>query len=199
MATIVLPQGAPDDMSMTRFKAIADNYGSLAKQCRFAVIIRPTGRRVADMATNMRDITYLCTTAEFPGRAVEPMANRYYGPEFNLPRNSKYPDSMNLAILCRARSQERKMFDDWMDIINPPDNWNFEYRDNYVAQVDVYHFAEFGEEKTDRAPIATYQWSLVDAYPMEVSETQVTWADQDVLSLSVSFSYRYWKRPLTTV
>ena len=115
-----------------------------------------------------------------------------------MPRNSKYPDTINFSILCRAQSFERKMFDDWMDVINPIDNWNFEYRDNYVAQIDIYQFAEYSTDKSDRAPVATYQWSLIDAYPMEISEQQVTWADQELATLSVTFSYRYWKRPIVS-
>jgi hypothetical protein len=145
----------------------------------------------------MTDLVYLCDAAEFPGRGLDMMVPRYYGPEFNLPRNSKYPESIDLSIICRSESNERKWFDDWMDIVNPINSFNFRYRDQYVAQIDVYQFADYGISNESNAPKAVYQWSLNDAWLFNVAEQQVTWADNDILRLSVSFSYRYWSRPTT--
>jgi hypothetical protein len=195
MATGLNIINPPDDLTMTRFFATSDADGSLAKECRFIVRILPVGASVANMASNMGDLMYLCDAAEFPGRGMDLMTPRYYGPEFNLPRNSKYPESIDLSIICRSESNERKMFDDWMDIINPVDNFNFQYRANYVARIDVFQFAEYPNVRKATAPKAVYQWSLNDAWPMNVAEQQVTWANQDVLRLSVSFTYRYWSRP----
>ena len=43
--------------------------------------------------------------------------------------------------------------------------------------------------------LTEYQWSLLRAYPMQVHPQAVTWADQDLLRLQVSFAYKYWDRP----
>lgn len=191
----VRPQNPPSDLPLTRFRAVSDSYGSLAKQCRFIVRITPSGSSVASLGTALQDFIYLCEAAEYPGRGMDIMENRYYGPTFNLPRNSKYAGVIDLSFICRTESIERQIFDDWMDIINPINTFNFEYRTNYAAQVDVFQFAEYPQQQGASAPKAVYQWSLVDAWPMQLSEQQVTWADNDILRLSVSFSYRYWTRP----
>ena len=43
-------------------------------------------------------------------------------------------------------------------------------------------------------PIATYGWRLNKAWPTLVNPQQVTWADQDILRLQVTFTYKYWDR-----
>lgn len=198
MATITPNQ--PRDFTMTQMRAVLDNLGGPAKQCRFAVRILPATSNnflVANgMAPFMRDLTYLCESAELPGRGFDYAQVRYYGPNLNLPYNSKYADELTLTFLCRADSVERQFFDDWMDIINPINSFDFSYPENYYCEIQLYQLAEYSfMQNMPTAPVANYQWSAVQAWPILVNAQPVTWADQDILRLSVTFTYRYWYRP----
>lgn len=196
-----LPQNAPRNLDVNTFRAKLDGYGSVAKGCRFAVRILPagTGNLLQGLGYGpfMQDLTFVCESADLPGRGFDIVESRYYGSSFNLPRNSKYQGA-DFSFICRTESMERQFFDDWMEVINPTNIWDFNYAKQYYCKIEIFQFAEFGEQ-TGRAGTGVhkpvYQWNLYQAWPMLVNPQQVTWAETDILRLSVSFAYRYWSRP----
>lgn len=194
MATIPIT-GAPENLTMEDFKAISEDYGGLVRACRFAAVIRPTGRFITSLSNVVEDLTYLCEVAEMPGRGFMNVDLRYYGPNFKLPFQSQYED-MNMTFLCRTTSLERQFFDDWMLVINPVNTWDFNYRDDYRSEIDIFQFGEFGVEDQDSAgPEAVYRFTLHNAYPVLVNPQPVTWADADQFQrLIVSFTYTHWSR-----
>lgn len=195
MASINI-ENAPTALDMQTFRAISASYGSLAKSCRFAVKITPTGISnplTQYVSTMFRDLVYLCEVAEFPGRGFQNVDLRYYGPNFKMPFQSTYED-INLTFLCRAQSLERQLFDDWMDLINPITSYDFNYRDDYASQIDIYQFSEFKAEGSTVGPSAEYMFTLKDAWPVLVNPQPVTWADDQFLRLGVTFTYTKWSR-----
>jgi len=193
MASIPI-ENAPRALDMESFKAVSEDYGSLAKSCRFAVRILPTGinnplRQYYDM---FRDLVYLCEVAEFPGRGFESISYRYYGPEQKQPFQTRYED-INLTFLCRSESPERELFDDWMDLVHPITTYDFNYKDDYACQIDIFQFSEYdtiGYGSSD----PEYMFSLKDAWPTLVNPQPVTWADDQFLRLGVTFTYSRWTR-----
>jgi hypothetical protein len=188
-------QNAPAAFDMDTFRSVMSDYGSLAKSCRFAVRILPTGvdnplKQYYDM---FEDLIYLCEVAEFPGRGFQNVDLRYYGPSFKMPFQTSYED-MNLTFLCRAQSPERQLFDDWMDLINPVTTFDFNYRDDYACQIDIFQFSEQDMKRGYGTMDPEYMFSLKDAWPVLVSPQQVTWADDQFLRLGVTFTYTKWMR-----
>lgn len=176
---------------MGRFRSVLDTGGSLAKACRYIVAIRPQ----TTIKSFPRELHYLCETAEFPGRGFSVVQTRYYGPSQMYPVNSEY-QPLSLTFMCRSDSQERRFFDDWLDLINPVDNFNFEYPEKYYCEIEVYQYAEYGERGyATPTPHISYQWRLMKAWPTLVSPQPVSWGDQDILRMNVSFAYKYWDRP----
>lgn len=183
----------PTNLSMNDVKSALDNAGQYAKSCRFLVLIKGAGASITNIMNGTKDFMYLCDAVEFPGRGFDVTQVRYNGPSQVFPNNVMY-NQASLSFLCRTMSAERAFFDDWMDIINPTSNWNFEYADNYYGTINIYQIAEYGAEGTSK-PFATYGWTLNKAWPTLVAPQQVTWNDQDVLRLQVTFAYKYWDRP----
>ena len=193
MASIPI-ENAPRALDMESFKAVSEDYGSLAKSCRFAVRILPTGinnplRQYYDM---FRDLIYLCEVAEFPGRGFQNVDLCYYGPSFKMPFQTSYED-INLTFLCRSQATERQLFDDWMDIINPINTYDFNYRDDYACEIDIFQFSEYDTEGYGSSD-PEYMFSLKDAWPTLVNPQPVTWADDQFLRLGVTFTYSRWTR-----
>lgn len=184
---VVNISNAPQPISMTDFKAVSDMYGGLAKSCRFAVRINPQGRLIQQISGGFQnELIYLCEAAEYPGRGFNNIDHRYYGPNFKLPYQSVYED-MTLTFLCRNGSIERLFFDNWQTIINPPDTFDFNYKSDYKAQIEIFHIDDSGE--------AQYHFSLLDAFPVLLNPQQLTWADDQFLRLGVTFTYTSWTRP----
>lgn len=178
---------APQSLSMLDFKAISDDYGGPAKSCRFAVRINPQGRLIQQIAGGFtQDLVYLCEAAEYPGRGFLNVDVRYYGPNIKLPYQPTYED-ITLTFICRNASFERQFFDDWQVLINPPNTFDFNYRDDYRAQIEIFHLDEENNPQ--------YYFTLLDAYPVLVNPQQLTWGDDQFLRLGVTFSYSWWVRP----
>ena len=185
----------PANLTMTDVMGFASAFGGYAKSCRYVVRIAPQGEFLLKSGYSdfMRQLSYLCEVAEMPGRSFMNMDNRYYGPNFKIPYQSVYED-MTLTFLCRQKSFERQFFDDWMEIINPTNLWDFNYRDQYTSEINVYQLADYGASAEADAPAAMYQWTLHQAYPIVVAPQPVTWADDNFQRISVSFTYSHWSR-----
>lgn len=187
MATVPI-SNAPKAFNMNDFKAITEKYGSLAKAHRFAVRLKPAGSWLANYSGFMPDLSYLCEIAEIPGRGFMNMDVRYYGPSNKLPFQSSYED-ISMSFLCRNAALERQFFDDWMTIINPVNTFDFNYRDDYVSEIDIFQYSNVGDEHE-----AQYWITLHDAYPINLNPQPVQWADDQVQKLVMTFTYSYWTR-----
>ena len=196
----------PTNLRMTDFYAYAGKFQSLAKSSRFAVRIIPSGNnsllRRFGYSSFMRDFTYLCESAEFPGRGfMNADVKGYYGPDFKVPFQTEYQETA-MSFICRADSFEREFFDDWMEIINPTRTFDFSYKDDYVCQIEMFQFSDVGRRTPSTVqndseftePLATYAWTFHDAYPILVNPQPVTWADDNFQRLAVNFTFTKWTR-----
>jgi len=189
-------------LRLERFRSVMNYYGP-AKSSRFMVIFSPKNPNFNNLtgfpqaASRIRtELPYLCEAAELPGRGFQSVDARYYGPNEKLPFQTTFED-INLTFICRAKSLERQFFDDWMNIVHPPNDYNLFYRDDYSCDIDIFHFSDapLKEGLGDAGTQAQYYFKLHDAYPTIVNPQTVTWADSEFLRLAVSFTYVRWTRP----
>lgn len=192
----------PARLTMLDVSAAINSLGGPAKECRWAARVVPAGVNHVlgrlGYTEFMEDLVYLCEATSFPGRSFDVSEVRYYGPSLVLPRNPKYEQSHSMTFLCRQESFERQLFDDWLEMINPSTTWDFRYPTEYYCEIQLFQLAEYAADRTNAAatePKATYAWSLLQAWPIQVNPQEVTWAGQDLLRLTVTFAYRYWQRP----
>ena len=185
----------PANLTMRDLQAVSSAYGGLAKSSRYVIRIIPQGKFLLQLGYSdfMKQLPYLCEVAEMPGRSFLNMDHRYYGPAFKIPYQSVYEDT-TMTFLCRTKSYERQFFDDWMEIINPTNLWDFNYRDDCMAEIQVYQLADYGETANATAPAAMYQWTIFQAFPIVVNAQPVTWADDNFQRLTVTFTYDHWHR-----
>lgn len=184
---------APSNLTMIDFRAINDMFGSLAKSHRFIARIRPSGAFVQGRIGILRDLTYLCEVGELPGRGLTTADVRYYGPNQKLPYQTTYED-ITLNFLCRSASLEREFFDDWQRAINPMNSWDFNYRDDYSAFIDVFQYSEYSLDG-GFSPTAEYLITMHNAYPILVNPQPMTWSDDIFQRLVVTLTYTHWTRP----
>lgn len=185
----------PADLTMRDMMAYSSAFGGLAKSSRYFVRIIPQGNLLAGLGYNqfVGQLSYLVEAAETPGRGFQQIDVRYHGPNIKLPIQTSYEDT-TMTFLCRTQSFERQFFDDWMEIINPTNLWDFNYKDEYRAEIQVFQLADFGTDQNSTAPVAMYQWTLHEVHPIVVNPQPVTWADDNFQRLSVAFTYTKWTR-----
>lgn len=180
---------APTNLDMNAIQSIIKQYGGLAKTCRFVVQFKtPPALLSLGYGGLVTDLTYLCEATEFPGRQFLNAEYRTYGPTYKIPFMSEYGD-IAMNILCRTDFYERQMFDDWLEIINPGNTWDFNYRNQYAVPLSLFQLSE-GENHA-----AKYAFSLLDCFPIAVAAQPATWADDNIQRLNVTFTYTKWRRP----
>ena len=201
MATIKLPNSpALTSFGLDKFRGQMNTHGGPAKSNRFRVNIFPRAidskfqNLIGGSASILNDIPFLCESAEIPGRGLESVDARYYGPNQKLPFQTRYED-MNLVFICRTRFLERQFFDDWMNIIHPNNTYDFLYLEDYSCNIEIFSLSDVATAVGEgENTYGQYKVTLEDAYPVLVNPQPITWADSEFLRLGVSFTYKRYKR-----
>jgi len=88
---------------------------------------------------------------------------------------------------------EKTFFDDWMEIINPTPaslpfgQFNMGYKEDYASpDLTITHYDTNGNR--------TYAVKFIDAYPIDSHPLSLSWADDSIIRLTVSFAYTRWER-----
>jgi hypothetical protein len=194
----------PERLTMTDFHSMSSMYNGLGKSSRFIVRIQPSGvnSKLTKYRNMMPQLQYLCESAELPGRGFMHIDLSYHGPKFKVPYMTEYQETA-MTFLCRNKSFEREFFDDWMELINPTNTFDFEYKDSYKAEIHMYQMSDTPlikqneqreETQSKTEPYASYAWTLHDAFPVLVNPQPVTWADDNFQRLAVSFTFSKWTR-----
>lgn len=201
----------PGFLGLQEHKAIINRQGGPAKANRFVARLNSIPTKIVrrGIYNNLiRDIPYLCEAAEFPGRGFMNVDVRYYGPNFKVPFQTTYED-LNLTFLVRDLFLERQMFDDWLELINPSNTYNFSYRKDYICNIDLFQMSEVeissggSGDRPNRPSTSTnqsksssvqYKFTFEEAWPILVNPMPVNWAEDNFHRLTVSFTYKRWHR-----
>lgn len=181
MASYVITN-APPLSNMNDFRQAVGRNGDFAKAARFAV-------QIGRISGLFPDLIFYCETAEMPGRAFDTQDYRYYGPNFKLPHLSAYMD-INFSFYVSDKMTEKEMFDKWMAYINPKNTYDFRFLNEYSTDVNIYQFSEVADN--DGKPKATYKATLRRAYPINVQPLALSWAEDNIHRLQVTFAYSDW-------
>lgn len=200
--------------SIEAFRSSINRFSDFAKASRFWVTIPdpPTGG-------DTRLLRYRCTDAELPGRSFATFDNRTYGLFQSHPSQTTF-GQLNLTFLCSANFAgpvretgfaEKKIFEDWMDYINPTENsatnitdnalYNFRYKKQYTRDIIVEHYDVVSGSKhgalggiDNQSDVPTYRVKFIDCFPISINQISLSWASDDNISLIVTFAYTRWQR-----
>jgi hypothetical protein len=161
------------------FGTVTDAIGSAMGQA-------PVGAN----STLSRYLALQCEAAELPGRTIMTHEAKIYGPTYKVPYQSQFGDgSMTLTFLCTNEFWERKLFDRWLEAINPSDTNNVRFPKDeatrYMTPIKVIQYDDFIKQ--------IYAVELMDAYPIGISSQALSWADDNFHRLQVQFAYQKYK------
>jgi uncharacterized membrane protein len=73
-----------------------------------------------------------------------------------------------------------------MDIINPTQSWNFNFKKNYVTDIVITQY--------DMSDNEIHNVKIIDAFPIAVNQLDLDWSnDNNYHKLTVTFAYTYWE------
>ena len=164
-------------------KFISSFTDDLAKPSRFEVKINPPS--VLNSGISSETLALRCENASLPGRTLATADHRIYGPTEKYPYQSTYED-ISLTFIVTSSMVEKTLFNTWLDYINSPTTWNFEYKSNYATDILISQYDTSNREM--------HQVKLHEAFPISISQLDLDWGNDDAYhKLSVVFAYTYWE------
>jgi len=166
-----------------------------ARASRFDVsIVPPTG--LSSTLNNYssidpRTLQLRCEISQLPGKHLSIIEQKTYGPYQKFPYHTTYND-IDMTFIVDGDMRIKYFFDAWMNYINPTNNFNLEYRDNYCTNIIINQY-----DVANTAP--SYAVTLVEAYPINVNQLDLDWSSEGVHKLHVTFAYTYWINDLESL
>jgi len=139
-------------------------------------------------ASLSRYLALQCETAELPGKTLMTHDAKVYGPTFKVPYMSQYGDT-NLTFICTNDFYERKLFDRWVEAINPTDTNNLRYakgeKTRYMTNIKIIQYDDFIKQ--------IFAIELIDAFPIGIAAQPLSWSEDTFHRLSVQFAYQKYR------
>lgn len=132
----------------------------------------------------LQNILLLCDSAQLPGVSLTTAQIRTFGEIREIPYEIDY-EPITLTFFVDAEMNVKKMFDLWMMSTQFKETRKFSYYDSYTTTMTIY--VQDMEENN------RYIVELYEAYPKTVSAVQVDYSNKDVMKLSVTMMYKYWR------
>lgn len=126
------------------FRSHFAKHDDFAKTSKFDVrIISPPG-----LGINASDLRFQCESTELPGYTVNTVDGRYYGVANPVASFPTFAD-LTLTFVCSGDFWEKKLFDRWMNLIIPINNYNPNYKETYTSpKIEINQFSEISSELT---------------------------------------------------
>ena len=142
--------------------------------------IKSFGEEIMD---DSRTLMLRCENAQLPGRTFATTEQRTYGPIEKHPYLVTYND-IDLTFILSDDMGTKKIFDDWLEYINPQRTNNFGYRQDYQTDLTVRQYSVSDE--------ITYQATLYEAFPVSMNQLDLDWSNDGYHKLTVTFAYTRW-------
>ena len=135
-----------------------------------------------------RYLALQCESAELPGKTLQTADVKIYGPTFKVPYQTQYTES-TFTFLRTNEFYERKLFDRWMEAINPSDTNNLRFpkgeTTRYMSNIKIIQYDEFIRQ--------IYAVELIDAFPIGIASQALNWSEDGFHRLSIQFAYQRYR------
>jgi hypothetical protein len=178
--------------SVNQFRDHFAKHNDFAKTSKFDVrITAPPG-----LGLDATDLRFQCEATELPGYTVNTVDGRYYGVANPVASFPTFAD-LTLTFVCSGDFWEKKLFDRWMNLVIPINNYNPRYKNEYVASnIKINQFAEYASESNTAQVI--YSVDFYEAFPTAIAPLSLNWSDDGIHRLAVTFRYEYWSTEKTS-
>ena len=171
-------------MALTISEIKARTTASFARSSLFKVLITIPG--VDSNKTKV--LTLNCYNAQIPGISIA-TTDKDLG--YRSVAYQKLYDDVLLSFYCSEDLSELKVMQDWLKLISNPTNNRLGYYDHYTSTVDIIHLSRSHKLDADDNN-KTLVTTLHEAYPKKIDPMQLDYSSQDIMRMTVSFTYRHF-------
>ena len=152
---------------------------------RYEVIFENAPVSVQD-ALNSKQVSFMCSSLELPGRTLAKSEQKIYGPLRQIPYTSTFVDTTMTFLLTQQAMVEKRFFDSWQETINDINTFDSSYYDDSVCDVQINVLDEYINDQL-------YSIKLLEVWPMNVGALNFAYDTKDTpATLTVTFAYRKW-------
>lgn len=162
---------------------VANVKAGVAKPQYFTVQLKLPSDLNTSFGQHMPKVILFCDQAQIPGLSFSTAQVRSYG-EFKEVPYEKLFEQVTLSFYVDSDMIVRKLFDNWVGLIQNPVTREFNYPKYYLS--DSIDIIVSDVENQDR-----YMVKLHRVYPKAVSPIQLDYSSKDVMKLQVTLSYQY--------
>ena len=165
-------------MFIDQFKAQLPNGGARPNHFRIE-LISPIGNLTSDK------VELLCKAASLPATTINDIPVMYRGRAVHVAGEQSF-QPWTVTVINNDAFSARRVLEQWSDLIQNYDATNGEKNvQSYVRNLQV--------NQLDRNDAVLYTYTFVNAYPVNVSEIQLTYdAPNQVEEFAVTFMYDYY-------
>lgn len=135
-----------------------------------------------------RSLALQCESTEIPGKSLQTVDVKIYGPTFKVPIQSTYNEITFNFICTNNGFYERKVFERWIESIMPTDTNSLRYakgNDSYLTQPKIIQYDDYVNE--------IHIVELIDAFPVSIAAQPLSWSEDNFHRLSVQFAYQRYR------
>lgn len=173
------------DQSLSDFIARIKGNGILTSQhfyVELPVLAMGDQSNVKAMAPPRMNM--MCESVNLPGFKIATMDQRIYGEITEYPYMPTYAP-LQLTFLVDREQDIIDYFSTWQQMIIDPVYRSSGYYNDYAKTLEI-HVKDFGG-KIARAV------KIYGAYPIDISDIPLSYSNHEMIRLSVSLNYKYWR------
>lgn len=157
----------------------------LARPNRFdvSIVVPPVLSVFAGQPNANRTLKYSCENAQLPSRTFATTEQKTYGPIEKFPYLTTYND-LDLTFIVDSEMNQKKIFDTWLEYINPAFTNNFKYKADYATFLTVNQY--------DAQNKLIYVVDFFECYPISTNQMDLDWSADGYHKLTVTFAYTRW-------
>lgn len=140
---------------------------------------------VSATGVNLQTVHLYCDQLQLPGLNVNTTQIKTFGEIREMPYEFNY-DPIQMNFLVDRNMVVKSYFDQWIQGIQNSESRTFRYYKDYIAESITI-------EVQDLSDNTRYLVILFEAYPKTVSAVQMGYEQKDIMKLSVSMNYKYWR------
>ena len=163
-----------------------------------------------DYGNDGRDIEFLCTEASLPGTtlATHDVTADFQGVTEKMAYRRIYDENLDLSFYVDKKYNVIEFFEGWIDYISgvgrngtvsnyksTPVGYRMSYPSGPSGYKSNIYLTKFEKDLQDNQ----LQYTFVDAFPISINSSGVSYSESDVLRYNVSFSYVRYVRERRSV
>lgn len=130
-----------------------------------------------------KSLSFRCSNISIPGRSYSTLPYRFHGPARNMAYEQIFAGELEMTFILSGQLEERKFFENWMDLISSRQTYKMAYYDSYISDMEIHALNTGGE--------AVYGLELLEVYPRRLSDISMSYdRENEIMTQNVVMSFR---------